>query len=42
MFEIILSIALAIGGAIIERESDGAITVNIGYSDQNLTECNGK
>lgn len=39
MIEIILSIALAIGGAILERETQGAITVNIGYSDSNITEC---
>jgi hypothetical protein len=39
MIEIILSIALAIGGAILERESNGAITVNIGYSDNNLSDC---
>lgn len=39
MFEIILSIVLAIGGAVIERETNGGITINIGYSDSNITEC---
>jgi len=42
MFEIILSIALAIGGAILERESNGQVTVYVGYSDSNITECHGK
>lgn len=41
MFEIILSIALAIGGAIMERETNGAVTQIVRYSDTNITvECN--
>lgn len=40
MFEIILAIAIAIGGAIMERESNGSVTVYIGYSDSNLSKCN--
>jgi hypothetical protein len=37
MLEIILTIAIAIGGAIIEHESNGAVTQIIMYSDNNLT-----
>jgi len=42
MLEIILSIVLAIGGAILERESNGAVTQIIMYSDNNLSvvKCN--
>lgn len=41
MVELILTLVLTyISGAITERESNGAVTVNIGYSDQNLSvEC---
>lgn len=42
MIEIIVAVLLAIGGAVVERESNGAITVNIGYSDNNISECKEK
>ena len=38
MIDILLSIALTIGGAILERETKGAFTINIGYADQNMSE----
>lgn len=39
MTEIIIAVLLAIGGAVVERETNGAVTINIGYSDSNLSEC---
>jgi len=39
MIEIIVAVLLAIGGAVVERETNGAVTINIGYSDSNLSEC---
>ena len=40
MVSAILSIALFIGGAIVQYETKGAVTVNIGYNDSNQTvEC---
>lgn len=39
MIEIIIAILLAIGGAVVERETNGAVTINIGYSDNNISEC---
>lgn len=39
MIEIIVAILLAIGGAVVERETNGAVTINIGYSDSNISEC---
>ena len=45
MVSAILSIALFIGGAIVQYETKGAVTVNIGYNDVNQTkdfECHSK
>jgi hypothetical protein len=39
MIEIIIAVLLAIGGAVVERETNGAVTINIGYSDRNISEC---
>jgi len=39
MIEIIVAVLLAIGGAVIERETNGAVTINIGYADSNISEC---
>ena len=39
MIEIIIAILLAIGGAVVEYETKGAVTVNIGYADRNISEC---
>lgn len=39
MIEIIIAVLLAIGGAVVERETNGAVTINIGYSDNNISEC---
>ena len=38
--ELILTLAITyFGGAVTERETNGALTVNIGYSDSNMSEC---
>lgn len=39
MIEIIVAILLALGGAVVEYETKGAVTVNIGYADRNISEC---
>lgn len=39
MLEIIVAVLLAIGGAVAERETNGAVTINIGYSDSTIPEC---
>jgi len=40
LVELILTLAVTyFTGAITERETNGAVTVNIGYSDSNITEC---
>jgi len=39
MIEIIIAVLLAIGGAVVERETNGAVTINIGYADRNISEC---
>lgn len=39
MIEIIIAILLAIGGAVVERETNGAVTINVGYADRNISEC---
>ena len=42
MFELLLSACLFFAGAIIEHDSNGAITQNIYYADSNNTrECHG-
>ena len=39
MIEIIIAVLLAIGGAVVERETNGAVTISIGYADRNISEC---
>ena len=40
LVELILTLVVTyFSGAISERETNGAVTVNIGYSDNNLSEC---
>lgn len=38
LFELLLSASLFFAGAIIEHDSKGAITQNIYYSDNNISE----
>jgi len=39
MTEIIIAVLFAIGGAVVEYETKGAVTINIGYADRNISEC---